>query len=1069
MKKNKFKINSKLCTIFSIFMLAVCVLYLYKTNSNLLVANYVSQSKMPYNFTDAFKEVAYSYYMRGEKIQYNGSKIIKYVPPEYSTSQNSNYTVCDGFATAIYKELVGITIPWSPLLFDYARQYIGIRAEVVGYGQTYVSVDSDGKETTKLSWCNSNVRNTDSEVASSSKLKWREEYNTCYKEYHDKIKESNPELDCYENYYNLDYDTQEACYESFKNTDYGTFLNSLNSCVKKDRVVCYDNPSTDDILKLLQPGDIIKYYGGHTVLVYDLIKDESGQTIDAYIMHAYRDSLISSRIKDDAEKLIYDLHKSNYVEVNTSHKLNKVKNETLKNPMIEGSIRLTTLKNYEDDGYGGAFSFNKERYQRYYVILRFLRDDENDLKLNYYRWENGKAVDSIDESVELPESTKGRVKYSKLYIEKTVDKFAENVVSENETITYKILIKNNSELDYLDTLNVTEKISEYVTYENKPNSYEFTSTNSQNSVQFNFDKNNTLTWTINHPLKAGETVIIEYKVKVKNGNIGKIIKSTGTVGNIPSGKIENLIGVSLTDVGVDVSAIKTKYNELKHIYNGAELIDEIYKSTTGTSINFKNFDFNNLLKKEKNEFTRELNDSSLYKKYILNSSVNFLTGGNNLIKWLYDENKDYLYRNEDTIYKEKFKTGDILFYRVNQPKITKEQGDYAYIYIDGEGFVGINLGADGIINTNDDRNKFSSDYYKNKSLTLYTYNQYKNNVRNIIQLSGSEDEEELNVGKTNEDIFEFSNYQTLFEKDFYVVFRPSLVMRKIIYELNEGTNDSSNPNLYIIDGENIELKDATKEGYIFNGWYKEPEFQNKIINTEGLNENIILYAKWTPITYNIKYNSNGGIGNMENQSMTYNTPKALIPNTFTRTGYKFKEWNTQIDGKGTSYKDKSNVLNLTEKNGAIVNLYAIWEKDSLDIKSEKYSLDLDKKIIGKISERTLVSEFEKQITLSEEYTISIESKIIDKNEYIYTGSKTKIYKNGKLYDELTNIVLGDTTGDGIVNISDVSKLYRFLKRKIEMDGIYIQAGNVVSTDDKIGINDVSKLYRYLKRKIDSLR
>ena len=120
-------------------------------------------------------------------------------------------------------------------------------------------------------------------------------------------------------------------------------------------------------------------------------------------------------------------------------------------------------------------------------------------------------------------------------------------------------------------------------------------------------------------------------------------------------------------------------------------------------------------------------------------------------------------RREDFIYPDTFKTGDILiyenyndFYTTDKNKLVKkiityEQGEYAYIYIEDKGFVGVNYGADGIPNTKDDRNNFNAKYYKDKNLTLYA--EYNN---------------------PNDELLELVNLQTLFGKDYYVILRPSL-------------------------------------------------------------------------------------------------------------------------------------------------------------------------------------------------------------------------------------------------------------------------------------------------------
>lgn len=66
----------------------------------------------------------------------------------------------------------------------------------------------------------------------------------------------------------------------------------------------------------------------------------------------------------------------------------------------------------------------------------------------------------------------------------------------------------------------------------------------------------------------------------------------------------------------------------------------------------------------------------------------------------------------------------------------------------------------------------------------------------------------------------------------------------------------------------------------------------------------------------ITFNANGGTGTMA--VLTGNTV-TLPSNGFTRTGYKFKGWNTSADGSGTSYSE-GQTITLTDS----LTLYATW-------------------------------------------------------------------------------------------------------------------------------------------------
>ena len=170
-----------------------------------------------------------------------------------------------------------------------------------------------------------------------------------------------------------------------------------------------------------------------------------------------------------------------------------------------------------------------------------------------------------------------------------------------------------------------------------------------------------------------------------------------------------------------------------------------------------------------------LNNQNPFYKAVLNkcwsaireAEHTYIEGGEKVILYdlkgfrsYYDPERRRHYINPKT-----FKTGDILIYKnhndavyrfdkdnkLSKTYITYENGEYAYIYIEGKCFAGINLGEDGIENTKDDRNEFNAKYYTDNNLKLYPRS------KNL----------------TNEEL-ENANIQSLFGKDYYVILRPSL-------------------------------------------------------------------------------------------------------------------------------------------------------------------------------------------------------------------------------------------------------------------------------------------------------
>lgn len=67
----------------------------------------------------------------------------------------------------------------------------------------------------------------------------------------------------------------------------------------------------------------------------------------------------------------------------------------------------------------------------------------------------------------------------------------------------------------------------------------------------------------------------------------------------------------------------------------------------------------------------------------------------------------------------------------------------------------------------------------------------------------------------------------------------------ITYVLNGGMNHPDNPASFCENDETIYLKDASREGYRFQGWYQDENFQVSCDRIpSGTTEDLVLYAKW---------------------------------------------------------------------------------------------------------------------------------------------------------------------------------------------------------------------------------
>lgn len=167
---------------------------------------------------------------------------------------------------------------------------------------------------------------------------------------------------------------------------------------------------------------------------------------------------------------------------------------------------------------------------------------------------------------------------------------------------------------------------------------------------------------------------------------------------------------------------------------------------------------------------------------------------------------------------------------------------------------------------------------------------------------------------------------------------------KLIMNPNGGTLNGSTavftaPEPLIYDSGNhrtVSSKIPTREGYEFSGWYDENgtlvyDSSGKNVNdgtywVDGLYKydgDLKVYAHWKSESYTVKYNANGGEGDMADQIIQFGVSTNLNWNTFYRGGFNFVGWNTKKDGTGTSYQDHQKVKDITKN--PTITLYAQWQ------------------------------------------------------------------------------------------------------------------------------------------------
>lgn len=197
-----------------------------------------------------------------------------------------------------------------------------------------------------------------------------------------------------------------------------------------------------------------------------------------------------------------------------------------------------------------------------------------------------------------------------------------------------------------------------------------------------------------------------------------------------------------------------------------------------------------------------------------------------------------------------------------------------------------------------------------------------------------------------------SNGGTLYVRDKNIVPGAS--------ETNPIETDRPAFNVSYYDGAyNLLLITAEKTGYWCTGYFDEPVGGIKVWEANGhcvdgdhyyknLNsphgmlwinstrpqkgDSFVFYPQWEANKYTVEYDPNctDAEGTMESSEHTYDQAAHLRENGFSREGYTFAGWSTEMELSAGSriYKDKESVKNLTEIDGDTVTLYAVWKADA---------------------------------------------------------------------------------------------------------------------------------------------
>ena len=118
--------------------------------------------------------------------------------------------------------------------------------------------------------------------------------------------------------------------------------------------------------------------------------------------------------------------------------------------------------------------------------------------------------------------------------------------------------------------------------------------------------------------------------------------------------------------------------------------------------------------------------------------------------------------------------------------------------------------------------------------------------------------------------------------------------------------------------------DPFKSGYTFAGWYKDSNLDTEFSFNTVINNNIVVYAKWTKIDssvitkYRVSFETSGG--SIINDQIINEGSTVTKPSNPTKQGYTFDDWYTDI-----TLTTKYNFNTIVKSN---ITIYAKWTKNN---------------------------------------------------------------------------------------------------------------------------------------------
>lgn len=255
---------------------------------------------------------------------------------------------------------------------------------------------------------------------------------------------------------------------------------------------------------------------------------------------------------------------------------------------------------------------------------------------------------------------------------------------------------------------------------------------------------------------------------------------------------------------------------------------------------------------------------------------------------------------------------------------------------------------------------------------------------------------------------------------------------KVDFNLNGGftAENESSFSMQVEDGMAVDanaVAEVHKKGYLFQGWLDNAG--NYYSFDQPVVEDMILSASWTPITYCIQFDLNGGEGKAPAERLlSYDEEVTISHSGFYKPDHVFIGWEQKDVG---IYQEDSIIKNLTDEENAVVVLKAIWRRGEYKVHfhANGGSGNMEDEVFSCGQKKTLTRNKYKR------------------TGYTFTGWNTKKDGSGKSYKQKEK-VLFDNQQDG--NTVVLYAMWKGNSYKVQYNGNGAQSGAVSSTSHVYG-------------------